>query len=201
MSVDKKFRNNDSFRRALIIVALLNFTYFLIEFLSATRINSVSLFADSIDFLEDTLINLLIFFSFFFNSTFRAKISKILVFIIILPGLTALWTAWEQIIKPFPPEAYQLTVIGIGAFLINLTCTIVLMKFRKNNKSIIKAAFLSARNDLFSNFTIIIAGLIIMIYPSIWPDLIAAVIIFSINFDAAYKVYKIGSSETKKISE
>ena len=106
MSVDKKFRNNDSFRRALIIVALLNFTYFLIEFLSATRINSVSLFADSIDFLEDTLINLLIFFSFFFNSTFRAKISKILVFIIILPGLTALWTAWEQIVKTFSARGF-----------------------------------------------------------------------------------------------
>ena len=198
MSVGKKSGNIISVRGTLIIVALLNLAYFFIELFAAIKINSVSLFADSIDFLEDTLLNLLIFFSFLLNSTLREKISKILVFIILLPGLTALWTAWEQIIKPFPPEAFQLTVIGIGAFFINLTCTIILMKFRKNNKSITKAAFLSARNDLFSNFSIILAGLIIMIYPSIWPDLIAAVIIFSINFDAAYKVYKIANTEDKK---
>ena len=36
-----------------------------------------------------------------------------------------------------------------------------------------------------------------MIYPSIWPDLIAGLIIFLINFDAAYKVYQIANSEDK----
>jgi len=64
LSVDKKSGNSISFRRTLIIVALLNLAYFFIEFLAAVKINSVSLFADSIDFLEDTFVNLLIFFSF-----------------------------------------------------------------------------------------------------------------------------------------
>jgi Co/Zn/Cd efflux system component len=39
-------------------VALLNFGYFTIEFGIALAIGSVSLFADSIDFLEDTFVNL-----------------------------------------------------------------------------------------------------------------------------------------------
>ena len=47
-------------RRAILIVALLNLTYFGVEFAVARRIGSVSLFADSIDFLEDTSLNLLI---------------------------------------------------------------------------------------------------------------------------------------------
>ncbi|MAI60485.1 MAG: cobalt transporter [Rickettsiales bacterium] len=198
MSVGKKSGNIISVRGTLIIVALLNLAYFFIELFAAIKINSVSLFADSIDFLEDTFVNLLILFSFLISSTLRPKLSKILVIVILLPGLTALWAAWEQIVRPLPPEAFKLTLVGFGALLTNITCTIILMKFRKNNKSITKAAFLSARSDLFSNFTIIIAGLIIMIHPSIWPDLIAAVLIFSINFDAAYKVYKIANTEDKK---
>ena len=198
MSKNNKSLNIISLRRTLLIVALLNFSYFFIELLTAVKITSVSLFADSIDFLEDTFINLLIFFSFLISSNFRPKLSKILVIIILLPGLTALWTAWEQIVRPYPPEAFKLTLVGFGALLTNITCTIILMKFRKNNKNLIKAAFLSARSDLFSNFIIILAGLVIMIYPSIWPDLIAAVIIFLINFDAAYKVYKIANTEDKK---
>ena len=195
MSVDKKPVNQTSFRRTLIIVALLNLAYFLIEFSAAVKINSVSLFADSIDFLEDTFVNLLIFFSYLITSTLRPKISKILVIIILLPGLTALWAAWEQVMRPSMPEAFELTLVGLGALLINFTCTIILMRFRKNDESLTKAAFLSARNDVLSNLTIITAGLTIMIYPSIWPDLIAGIIVFSINFDAAYKVYKIANTE------
>ena len=195
MSVDKKPVNQTSFRRTLIIVALLNLAYFLIEFSAAVKINSVSLFADSIDFLEDTFVNLLIFFSYLITSTLRPKISKILVIIILLPGLTALWAAWEQVMRPSMPEAFELTLVGLGALLINFTCTIILMRFRKNDESLTKAAFLSARNDVLSNLIIITAGLTIMIYPSIWPDLIAGIIVFSINFDAAYKVYKIANTE------
>ena len=195
MSEDKKPVNQTSFRRTLIIVALLNLAYFLIEFSAALKINSVSLFADSIDFLEDTFVNLLIFFSYLITSTLRPKISKILVIIILLPGLTALWAAWEQVMRPSMPEAFELTLVGLGALLINFTCTIILMRFRKNDESLTKAAFLSARNDVLSNLTIITAGLTIMIYPSIWPDLIAGIIVFSINFDAAYKVYKIANTE------
>ncbi|MFL5267787.1 MAG: hypothetical protein ACJ8AH_14520 [Stellaceae bacterium] len=41
-------------------VALLNLGYFGVEFVVAVTIGSVSLFADSIDFLEDASINLLI---------------------------------------------------------------------------------------------------------------------------------------------
>ena len=200
MSVGKKSGNIISVRRTLIIVALLNLTYFFIELFAAIKINSVSLFADSIDFLEDTFVNLLILFSFLISSTLRPKLSKILVIVILLPGLTALWAALEQIVRPLPPEAFKLTLVGFGALLTNITCTIILMKFRKKNKSLIKAAFLSARNDVLANLIIIATGIIIMIYPSIWPDLIAGLIIFLINFDAAYKVYQIANSEDKKLA-
>ena len=47
-------------RRAVRFVALLNLGYFGVEFTVALGIGSVSLFADSIDFLEDTAINGLI---------------------------------------------------------------------------------------------------------------------------------------------
>ena len=197
MSVSKKSENIISVRGTLIFLALLNLAYFFILLFAAIKINSVSLFADSIDFLEDTFVNLLILFSFLISSTFRPKLSKILVIVILLPGLTALWAAWEQLVRPLPLEAFKLTLVGFGALLTNITCTIILMKFRKKNKSLIKAAFLSARNDVLAKLIIIVAGIIIMIYPSIWPDLIAGLIIFLINFDAAYKVYQIANSEDK----
>lgn len=47
----------------MLIVALLNLAYFFVEFFGALAIGSASLFADSADFLEDTAINLLVFFA------------------------------------------------------------------------------------------------------------------------------------------
>jgi hypothetical protein len=47
-------------RRAVILVALLNFAYFFVEFAVARVIGSVSLFADSVDFLEDASVNFLV---------------------------------------------------------------------------------------------------------------------------------------------
>jgi hypothetical protein len=51
---------DEGLRRIVGRVALLNLAYFGVEFSVALAIGSVSLFADSIDFLEDTSINFLI---------------------------------------------------------------------------------------------------------------------------------------------
>jgi Co/Zn/Cd efflux system component len=48
-------------RRTVLIVATFNLSYFFVEFAVALAAGSVALLADSVDFLEDTAINLLIF--------------------------------------------------------------------------------------------------------------------------------------------
>ena len=62
-------------RRAVLIVALLNLAYFFVEFFGALAIGSASLFADSADFLEDTAINLFVFFAVELQTS-RVHVSK-----------------------------------------------------------------------------------------------------------------------------
>jgi Co/Zn/Cd efflux system component len=52
--------DDEALRRTVRFVALANLTYFAVEFSVALAIGSVSLFADSIDFLEDASVNFLI---------------------------------------------------------------------------------------------------------------------------------------------
>ena len=59
-------------RRTVLAVALLNLAYFGVEFAVAQSIASVSLLADSVDFLEDASVNLLIFFAIAWTATTRA---------------------------------------------------------------------------------------------------------------------------------
>ena len=60
MALNDDASGESGLRRVVRLVALLNLGYFVVEFAVALRIGSVSLFADSVDFLEDASVNLLI---------------------------------------------------------------------------------------------------------------------------------------------
>jgi hypothetical protein len=77
-------------RKVVISVAILNLAYFGIEFSVALIIGSVSLFADSVDFLEDASINLLIAAALGWSATSRARLGMALAGILLVPGLAAL---------------------------------------------------------------------------------------------------------------
>jgi Co/Zn/Cd efflux system component len=53
-----------------------------------------------------------------------------------------------------------------------------------------KAAFLSARNDVLANAAIVIAGGLTFVTLSAWPDLIVGMGILVLNAGAAYEVWQ-----------
>src|SRR3546814_4129606 len=72
--IDDHARADDkALRRVVGTVALLNLAYFGVEFAVALRIGSVSLFADSVDFLEDASVNLLILLALGWTVRSRAR--------------------------------------------------------------------------------------------------------------------------------
>src|SRR5262245_43269884 len=172
---------SQSLRRAVIAVALLNLAYFGVEYAVAVRIGSVSLFADSIDFLEDASVNLLILIALGWSARARGLVGIGLATLILIPGIATLWTAWQKFAMPVPPEPLSLSLTGVGAFAVNLTCAFLLMRVRAHAGSLTRAAFLSARNDVLANIAIVAAGLVTATTLSIWPDLVVGLAIFLLN--------------------
>jgi len=84
-------------RSAVRLVALLNLAYFGVEFAVALAIGSVSLFADSIHFLEDASVNFPIFAALGWNAVNRARVGMALVGILLIPGIATLWMAWDKV--------------------------------------------------------------------------------------------------------
>lgn len=186
-------------RRVVLWVALLNLAYFGVEFGVARTIGSVSLFADSIDFLEDASVNFLILVALGWTVQSRARLGMVLALILLIPGLATLWTAWRQFIALQPPEAFPLSLTGLGALAINLTCAFMLAKFRKHQGSLTKAAFLSARNDALANVAIIIAGIVTAFTLSPWPDLVVGLGIAVMNGNAAWEVWGTARKEHQNV--
>jgi Co/Zn/Cd efflux system component len=176
-------------RRVVFIVALLNFGYFGIEFAVARSIGSVSLFADSIDFFEDAAVNILILFALGWSAQRRWRVGMALAAILLAPGIATLWTAWQKLSLPVPPDPTSLSVTGLGALAVNVFCAYLLVSFRAHRGSLSRAAFLSARNDAYANAAIIAAGLLTAATRSLWPDLVVGLGIFLMNLDAAREVF------------
>jgi Co/Zn/Cd efflux system component len=77
-----------------------NLAYFVVEFAVARRIGSVSLFADSVDFLEDASVNFLIVIALGWSTRNRARVGMALAAILLVPALALLWTAWQKFNAP-----------------------------------------------------------------------------------------------------
>jgi Co/Zn/Cd efflux system component len=188
---------NSMLRKVVIVVAVLNLAYFGVEFTVARAIGSVSLFADSIDFLEDASLNLLIASALGWSTINRARLGMLLAGILLIPGLATLWTAWEKLVTPLPPAPFALSLTGAGALAINLVCALVLARFRSHSGSLTRAAFLSARNDALANVAIIAAGLVTAVTLSGWPDLVVGLGIAAMNADAARQVWRAAHEERR----
>ena len=187
-------KQDAQFAKSVLFVAFANLTYFFVEFIAANNIHSSSLFADSIDFLEDASINILIFLALGWSIKSKARLGKCLAMILVIPALAFLYTIWQKFNMPSVPDPSILSLTGFGALLVNLTCTFILMRFRNYQGSLTRAAFLAARNDALANIGIIIAGLIGYIWVSMWPDLIVGFLIMAINLDAAKEIWEASES-------
>jgi len=115
-------------RQVVRLVALLNLAYFGVEFAVALSIGSVSLFADSIDFLEDASVNFLILLALGWSASRRSTVGMMLAGILLVPGLATLWMAWHKFHVPFAPSPIPLTLTGLGALAINLSCAFMLAR-------------------------------------------------------------------------
>lgn len=188
---------NQRLRRVVLWVVLLNLAYFCVEFTVARAIRSVSLFADSIDFLEDASVNTLILVALGWTAKNRARLGMVLAGILLVPGLATLWTAWQQFTSTKSPEPLPLSLTGLGALAVNLTCAFLLAGVRHHQGSLTKAAFLSARNDAVANVAIIAAGVVTAFTRSRWPDLIVGLGIVLMNADAAREVWEAARNETQ----
>lgn len=190
MNVDDR-----ALRRAVLIVALLNFAYFFVEFTVALSAGSVSLLADSVDFLEDTAINLLILVALGWPLLHRALLGKGLALVILGPAAVAGWEAIGRFADPVSPDVLPVVLASVGAVAINGLSAWLLVRVRSTGGSLSRAAFVSARNDVVVNVAIIAMAVVTLWTSSGWPDLLLGCGIILLALHAAHEVWEVSEEE------
>jgi Co/Zn/Cd efflux system component len=182
-------------RRVVLVVAGLNFAYFFVELTVALAAGSVSLLADSVDFLEDTSVNLLIFVALGWPLARRALLGKVMTLIMVVPASLAGWQAIQRFADPIAPDVVPLVLASLGAIAVNGTSAWLLTGVRHHGGSLSRAAFLSARNDVLVNVAIIAMGVVTLWTESGWPDLVLGCFIIVLAAHAAHEVWEVSEEE------
>ena len=182
-------------RRTVLLVAGLNLSYFGVEVAVALAIGSVALLADSVDFLEDTAVNLLIALALGWSLRARARTGKVMAAVILLPALAAAWQAIVKVADPVAPQPVPLILAAGGAVVVNAACALILLRVRHHGGSMTRAAWLAARNDVAVDLAIVAMGLVTAWTASGWPDIVLGAAIIVLNLTAAKEVWEVAEEE------
>ena len=180
--------------KILWIVLLINIIMFVVELINGIRANSLSLTSDSLDMLGDSLVYSSSLFVIHRSQNAQARVSLLKGFIMMGSALIVLVRGLYQFHNWSIPVQEIMTNVGILALLANLSCLILLTRHREDNLNM-SSVWLCSRNDIIANSSVIVAALLIRVYPSPIPDLIVALLITFIFTKSALKVIKASQRE------
>lgn len=184
--------NQDKEQRKLLwTVLLINFSFFGIEILYGFFSDSMGLVADSLDMLADSVVYALALFAVGGSLAVKNNIAKFAGYFQMLLATVG----FVEVIKRFiglgaVPDFKTMIIVSILALFANLTCLFLLQK-NKSKETHIKASMIFTSNDVIINSGVIIAGIMVYLSKSNYPDLIIGGLVFAIVARGAYRILKL----------
>ncbi|MDG9670491.1 cation transporter [Hahella sp. CR1] len=193
---EEKPKVDGRYRKILFWALLINAVMFAVELLSGLRAGSVSLLADSLDFLGDAANYGISLWVLGMGLAVRAKASLLKAFSM---GAFGVWvlasTAWNAMAGTMP-EAATMGVIGALALVANLGVAAMLYAYREGDSNM-RSVWLCTRNDALSNIAVMLAALGVFGSGTAWPDLVVAGIMACLALSAAFQVLRHARKELR----
>lgn len=182
---------NDRERRLLWQVLVINLFFFALELTTGFISNSMGLVADSLDMLADSIVYGLALFAVGGTITRKKNIAKSAGYL----QLTLAVFGFIEIIRRFigletVPAFQTMIIISILALLGNVLCLYLLQK-SKSKEAHMQASMIFTSNDFIVNLGVIVAGVLVFLTNSKYPDLIVGTIVFFLVGQGAFRILKL----------
>ncbi len=188
-----QFEEENKQRSLLWIVLIINLSFFLLEIIFGLFSHSMGLVADSLDMLADSFVYGISLIAVGGTLVLKKRISKLaglFQIVLALLGIT-------EVIRRFigikaMPEFLTMIAISAMALAANTTCLYILQK-SKSREAHIQASMIFTSNDVIINMGVIIAGILVHLFNTGIPDLIAGVIVFTLVIQGALRILKLSN--------
>lgn len=189
-------RATPAYKRALVIVVVLNLGMGIGEMIGGVMGASQALKADALDFLGDGLITLLGLLAIRWGAGWRARAAWLQGVFLAVLGVGVLGAAVYRMFVRKVPEADVMGILGVIALVTNVVSALVLIPHRKGDANV-RAVWLFSRNDALGNVAVIIAAGLVGWTGTPWPDLIVAVIIAGLFLHSAREILSNARAELR----
>lgn len=158
-------------RRVLRVLLGINAAMFLVEVVAGFLAESTGLIADSLDMLADAAVYAIGLYAV--GKTMRTKVRAAMlsgIFQITLAFGVALEIV-RRILGGSDPEAALMIGVSILALAANVACLRLISRHRDGEVHM-RASWIFSRNDVIANAGVILAGVLVYVLESGWPDLV-----------------------------
>jgi len=177
-------------RNALIIAFVINLIMLTADLTYGLMMNSAALLSDAANNSGDVFIlgtSLLVLSS---GTIVKNRLALIKGVIMSVFGIWAFYHVYLGLIGESQLSGGVVTAVGVLSFIGNTS--VALMMHRHHHKDInFKSAFICCRNDAIASAGIIIAGVLVMLTGSFWPDIIIGTIIASVVLSGGIKIIRL----------
>ena len=183
--------NTDKERKLLWQVLAINFFFFALELTTGFISNSIGLVADSLDMLADSIVYGLALFAVGGPMTRKKNIAKSAGYFQLALAVFGFIEVIRRFVDSETVPAFQtMIVISILALIGNGLCLYLLQK-SKSKEAHMQASMIFTSNDVIVNLGVIVAGGLVYLTNSKYPDLIVGTIVFFIVGQGAFKILKL----------
>lgn len=190
-NVSTKNNTTGTERKLLWQVLIINFFFFALELTTGFIANSMGLVADSLDMLADSFVYGLALFAVGGTVVLKKNIAKAAGFLQLTLAVFGLVEVIRRFINPETIPAFlTMIIVSILALTANGFCLYLLQK-SKSKEAHIQASMIFTSNDVIINLGVIVAGVLVYLTNSTYPDLIVGAIVFAIVVRGAFKILKL----------
>ena len=182
------------YRRILWIALAVNAAMFAIEVGAGLAAGSMSLLADSVDFLGDAANYGISLWVLGLAMTIRARASMIKAWSMAVFGVWVMGSTVWHAFSGAVPDATAMGAVGSLALLANLTVAFLLYRFRTGDSNM-RSVWLCTRNDALGNLAVLVAAFGVFGTGTAWPDLVVAAIMGALALSSAWQVLRQARSE------
>lgn len=188
--------NTPRYRRVLWAALIINAVMFLVEIWGGSLASSVSLLADSADFLGDAANYAISLLVLPMGLMWRARAAMLKGLSMGIFGFFVLAKVTWDFFHGTTPEPLTMSLIALLALVANLSVALLLYAYREGDANM-RSVWLCSRNDAIGNVAVMLAAFAVFITGSNWPDLIVAVGMASLAILSAVSVVRQAGHELR----
>lgn len=186
---DDKPTDSPAWRRALWLALIANALMFGAEIIAGVTAGSVSLQADALDFLGDTLTYALSLGVAGLGLVWRARAALVKGGLLLLLGFWVVAAALWHAVFATLPAAEVMGAVGVIALIVNVAVAAVLFRFRTGDSNM-RSVWICSRNDAIGNIAVVAAALGVFGTGTGWPDVIVATIMAALGISGGLQIIR-----------